>query len=133
MKLNTVFVYGTLKRGYGNHRLLATSHFVGDAVTVEKYRMIDAGFPVVLDGSREHNVAGEIYQCDDATLRRLDALEGEGHMYDRKLIDVRLCPDANGYRHVVKAFIYIGCNFWKQRVNIVWDATDPAGNLCWRC
>ena len=32
-----LFVYGTLKRDYSNHSLLAAAHFVGEAATTEMY------------------------------------------------------------------------------------------------
>ena len=32
-----VAVYGTLKRGYGNHMLLADSVFIGEGYTEDKY------------------------------------------------------------------------------------------------
>ena len=56
-----VFVYGTLKRGYSNHPMLATvKEFLGDVATINTYRMLtmihpSGMFPVILDdpnGSR---------------------------------------------------------------------------------
>jgi len=36
-----VFVYGTLKRGYPNNPLLEGSQFLGEAVTVPTYKMVE--------------------------------------------------------------------------------------------
>ena len=74
-----VFVYGTLKRGYGNYRMfLRDAHFAGEAKTPPSYGMLSAGgFPVVMPVSWDGKaVAGELYHVDDRTLARLDGLEG---------------------------------------------------------
>ena len=96
-----VFVYGTLKRGYSNHPMLATAkEFFGDVATINTYRMLtiihpSGMFPVILDDPNGKPVCGEIYHVEDETLARLDQLEREGSSYDRKLIDVTL-PLARG-------------------------------------
>lgn len=89
-----VFVYGTLKRGHHNHRILGpTPNFVGNAITNTKYKMLDAGFPVLLDitaGETGHFVEGEVYDVDAITAKRLDQLEGKGRMYNRVRKYVRM-------------------------------------------
>jgi gamma-glutamylcyclotransferase (GGCT)/AIG2-like uncharacterized protein YtfP len=102
-----VFVYGTLKRGFRNHHLLAGCEFLGGAATVPTYRMIENGFPVIMPDPAGRPLAGEIYAVDDQTLARLDQLEREGSSYDRKLIDVTSSL-ASGERLPTKAFIYVG-------------------------
>ena len=37
MKNNNLFVYGTLKRGFGNNYILRNSKFLGSAITEEKF------------------------------------------------------------------------------------------------
>jgi gamma-glutamylcyclotransferase (GGCT)/AIG2-like uncharacterized protein YtfP len=84
-----VFVYGTLKRGHHNHRVLGPNpQFVGNAITNTKYKMLDAGFPVLLaltkdDKDEGHFVEGEVYDVDADIAKRLDQLEGKGRMYNR--------------------------------------------------
>ena len=93
-RTHRVFVYGTLKRGHGNHALLETSRFLGEAATLKTYWMITTGvFPIVLDAVPEGfaaplAIAGEIYHVDDATLQELDRLEREGRSYDRKVTEL---------------------------------------------
>jgi gamma-glutamylcyclotransferase (GGCT)/AIG2-like uncharacterized protein YtfP len=82
-----VFVYGTLKRGHPNNSLLVGSEFLGEAVTVPTYKMVETSFPVIMPDPSGKPVAGEIYAVDDATLARLDQLEREGRSYDRMMID----------------------------------------------
>lgn len=115
------FVYGTLKRGYGNHdRLLAGKEFLGIARTVDTFDMINASFPVIVPNEQGFPVVGEVFDItgDTATLDGLDRLEGEGVMYDRKEITVILNDDR------VVCSVYIGNpKYWGRRgVN---NLTDP--------
>ena len=96
-----VFVYGTLQRGSGNHRLLADARFLGEAVTVSLFGMTDVGFPFVHADEAIAPVAGELFDVDEHCMRQLDRLEGEGSMYDRVTQDV-MC---GGKRH--RAFMYV--------------------------
>lgn len=89
-----LFVYGTLKRGNGNNRLLVghNSVFVSPAVTKDKFLLND-GFPFVfpLDDKHEKHagrVRGDLYRVSDAGLRACDALEGHPNAYCRTPIRV---------------------------------------------
>lgn len=82
-----VIVYGTLKRGYGNNRLLSTSKFIEPRV-VHGYRLYNSGFPVARASGPEDSIIGELWELDGpGTLQSLDWLEGEGRMYIRTLIE----------------------------------------------
>jgi len=93
--MTKVFVYGSLKKGYGNNRLLLNAEFLGERVTASEYILGDVGFPYMFPraafneefNSRNHSlfkqVQGELYVVDEATLARLDRLEGEGIHYHR--------------------------------------------------
>lgn len=84
--MHKVFVYGTLKRGFGNNVLLRNSRYIGDFVSPPIFEMFavgqHGGFPLLTEG--EYNILGEIWEVDDETLRRLDGLEGVPHMYRRE-------------------------------------------------
>jgi gamma-glutamylaminecyclotransferase len=130
---HTVFVYGTLKQGYGNYaRILAgNSNFLGTAVTDGKFKMLDSGFPVLLSvQSGGKHVAGEVFEVNDAVLKRLDQLEGEGSMYDRKLVTVQM---ESG--EFVQAYIYIGCDrCWRsprQHYAKSWTKVNEQGQWEW--
>lgn len=73
-----IFVYGTLKRGGSNHHFLADQVFVGAARTAPGFRLHDlGGYPGMVPHAGDRDgVAGEIWEVDDACLRRLDGLEG---------------------------------------------------------
>jgi gamma-glutamylaminecyclotransferase len=87
-----VFVYGTLKRGHHNHRLLdhAGATFVREARTARKFPLIVDGLPFLYDRPGEgHSVRGELYLVDAPTLERLDRLEGHPRFYKRRTIALR--------------------------------------------
>ncbi|XP_070096525.1 gamma-glutamylaminecyclotransferase isoform X3 [Equus przewalskii] len=87
-----VFVYGTLKRGQPNHKvLLGGTHgraaFQGRGRTAEPYPLVIAGehnVPRLLNvPGQGHRVVGEIYAVDEQMLRFLDEFEGCPDMYQR--------------------------------------------------
>lgn len=82
-----VFVYGTLRRGQPNHRLLAGAHYLGTHVTPACYTMLDLGtYPAVIEGGATA-VVGEVYAVDRALLARLDRFEDCPGEYARRRID----------------------------------------------
>jgi len=92
-----VFVYGTLKRGMWNNRILreGKARFTGEVRTVrEDFRLhlAEAGYPYLTttsDGSGEA-VDGELFEVNDGTLELLDELEEiASGMYSRETIEVR--------------------------------------------
>ena len=105
-----IFVYGTLKRAFGNHAILrhGGAVYLGRAVTLEKYIMDAHGFPFISPHSSGHPVVGELYDIGDPTavdgfqprltLRNLDRLESNGRMYQRHERSVRMLTDAKGIK-----------------------------------
>lgn len=85
------FVYGTLKRGYGNNRILGRSEYMGSATTKDTAFLLDYGCPVLIFHDEGKPVRGEVFKVtDDATCYRLDCLEGYPRGYDRKEVTVIL-------------------------------------------
>lgn len=92
-----VFVYGTLKFGYGNWRwCLSNEEYLGPAVTADRFVMGNVGFPYIfpedkVSGLVEEDmlkpVLGDLFKVShEDTMTKLDRLEGEGYHYHRKLI-----------------------------------------------
>jgi gamma-glutamylcyclotransferase (GGCT)/AIG2-like uncharacterized protein YtfP len=92
--MTTVFVYGTLKRGGGNHAFLAGQRYLGDARTVPGFTLYSLGdYPGLVRAPGDTaGVTGELWVVDYDCLAELDRLEGldEG-LYER--IDVLLAPN----------------------------------------
>lgn len=90
MKKNLVAVYGTLRKGQGNHRLLrdSTVKYRGTIQSEPLFTMYSqGGFPALVKGGNT-SITMEVYEVDDDTLKRLDQLEGyyegrEHNHYDR--------------------------------------------------
>lgn len=84
-----VFVYGTLKTGFGNNSLLYDSILVGEAVSFHSYTMIDlGGCPMLASNTTNlsRHVVGEMWRVESPhTLARLDRLEGHPVFYKRSL------------------------------------------------
>jgi len=92
-----VFVYGTLKHGYGNWRwCLSHEEYLGPAVTSDRFVMGNVGFPYIfpedkvsglVDEDMLKPVLGDLFKVShEDTMVKLDRLEGEGYHYHRKLI-----------------------------------------------
>jgi gamma-glutamylcyclotransferase (GGCT)/AIG2-like uncharacterized protein YtfP len=92
-----IFVYGTLRRGESNHAQLRGARFVGTARTEQRYELVHvSGYPALLeDGSV--GVSGELYEVDDALLRRLDEFEEVPEMYQRKWVSLTGNQHAQAY------------------------------------
>jgi gamma-glutamylaminecyclotransferase len=81
-----VAVYGTLKRGECNHRLLAASRCLGP-VLLSRLRLYNLGpYPMaVACADLEATVAAELYAVSAAVLAELDGLEDHPREYERQL------------------------------------------------
>ena len=76
-----VFVYGSLKRGKHNHRLLKGQRFVCETRTQPAYRLLNLGsYPGMIEApSGGRSIHGEVWAVDAACKRDLDWLEGVEH------------------------------------------------------
>lgn len=88
--MQNVFVYGTLKKGYGNNILLGHSPCIHKQVRTLNPSFVmgcTGGFPVVRKTSGQFfKIEGEMYSVNDETMKRLDRLEGYPSMYTREQI-----------------------------------------------
>lgn len=127
MSNHSVFVYGTLKRGFGLHHYLESSEFVGVAQTVHRYFMADRGCPMVFflapPGVPLLPVSGELYTVNDKVRATLDRVEGVPHLYVPRPLAVIL--SSAGF---CEAMIYMGAHNDRQD----WTpAPVEDGCYCW--
>lgn len=94
MNAESVFVYGTLRRGGSNHFRMEGAEFVGKGRIVGKIFRID-WYPALVPGG-ESSVKGELYRVCAEHLRALDVFEGivpgegESREYRRVKVEVTL-------------------------------------------
>ncbi|HEY3758066.1 MAG TPA: gamma-glutamylcyclotransferase family protein [Opitutaceae bacterium] len=84
-----IFVYGTLKENGENHRYLEGQVFLGEAATESSYKLYQLDdYPGLVEAAAGGvAVAGELWEVDDFTLRRIDVLEGtKVGLYRRGLV-----------------------------------------------
>lgn len=114
-----IFVYGTLRRGYGNNRLLEGQTFLGEAYTRDpNFAMVSNGwFPYVIRQATDYyhdqpnaigHIWGELWEVDDEALARCDRLEGTPNHYQRHEWDfTQIVGEDHALRAVYhKAFMY---------------------------
>ena len=99
---NKVAVYGTLRKGFGNNRLLGDSRFLGEGLSEFEATMYsNGGFPILSLDEPSSKVVVEVFVVEDeATLQDLDGLEGYPYWYNRTICEFNI----NG--ELVKAWIY---------------------------
>lgn len=101
-----VFVYGTLKRGGSNHRLMTGQKFISDARTEPVYRLYSLGdYPAMIGAPKDgRSIEGEIWEIDPDCRDRLDQLEGlaEG-LYER--VPIRMQPPHHELK--VEGYLYL--------------------------
>lgn len=111
MSKQLLFVYGTLKRGFGNNILLRDAEFVGEAMTLDdNFGMATNGsFPAVYRNPlAKAKVTGELYRVTPAQLRVVDELENHPDWYVREPVQTTggeawmyfMLPRANYWRPV---------------------------------
>jgi gamma-glutamylcyclotransferase (GGCT)/AIG2-like uncharacterized protein YtfP len=102
---STVFVYGSLLSGLGNHTLLERHRAInrGPATLKGKYEMLDLGsFPALVDSKTPNAIKGELYTVGPRGLKALDQLEGHPNFYKRTRVAV-----LNEVGHTVLCQTYI--------------------------
>lgn len=86
-------VYGTLKKGYGNNRLLQAEgvQYLGTVVSKNEYVMLNCGFPLAFLVTEKNDLPkrkllGELYRVENkSVINNLDRLESNGSFYLRSV------------------------------------------------
>lgn len=107
-EMESVFVYGTLRRGDGNHWVLNNNGkepaiFLGEAITAG--RMVEAGYPIILPPTGDGQIiVGEVWKVTKTTLAALDRMESHPDMYERKATIVHI--GGEGTQRMENAWAY---------------------------
>ncbi|XP_048454055.1 gamma-glutamylaminecyclotransferase isoform X2 [Rhincodon typus] len=145
--MNTVFVYGTLKKGQPNHHYMidgskGSGMYYGKGRTQQKYPLVIAGknnIPFLLNlPTIGHKILGEIYLVDDQLLEFLDEFENCPDVYQRNSVRVQVLewdnkdskpdvkPDEDG---TLMCFLYNTKFYEEDWLNLpYYDDYDPFGN-----
>lgn len=85
-----VAVYGSLRSGFHNHRIIASSKFLGTCETDPNFTMVALGsFPgIFMHGNTSIKV--EVYNVSEEIFKELDRLEGYPSFYNRAVIKTPL-------------------------------------------
>lgn len=84
-----LFVYGTLKRGERNHRLLADQRFVGPATVPAGYRLFDLGsHPGLVPHPDGGPVRGEVFEVSECCMGELDEFEEVPTLFTRERVEL---------------------------------------------
>ena len=116
MPTHKVFVYGSLKKEYGNHSVISGGKFLREALTKDStFTMFSfGGFPGIYRKKDGKQIAGELYEVDDEVMQRLDYLEGNGSFYNREIVPLEDGTDAWMYITMGE-----GADGSKERVNTI--------------
>lgn len=114
-----VFVYGTLKKGFGNHRVLEGAKDLGRATIKGNYTLVDLGwYPAVVNAPKaeEREIGGEVYEIDHDTLATCDMIEGHPSYYTRQKVMTSLGVTAWVYMlpESYAGRANVGSLFWEQ-------------------
>mgnify|MGYP005826791853 FL=1 len=104
MENKFLFVYGTLKRGFGNNRIISHTEFVGSAISLDRFDVSGWGFPCAYLNPEGKLLQGEIFKLSEHDFISTDGLEGNGFLYQREIREF----NCNG--KILRAWIYIIIN-----------------------
>ena len=102
-----LFVYGTLKRRFEAHEILAGSRFVSEGSISGSLYDLGVDFPAAVNDGTRNRVFGELFEIQDGLIDDIDEYEGfnpddpDESVFVREIADISL-PD----RKTVKAEVY---------------------------
>ena len=115
----TLFVYGTLKRGFKNEFRMRNSRFVANARTRPLYRLLHLGDHPGMVSAPEggYAIEGELWQVPPETLAALDKFEGTPDIFARMAVELE------GAVTSAEAYFYRQARGDERDCGPVWDDT----------
>lgn len=124
-----IAVYGSLKRGFGNHFFLQKSRFLTTTNTKDSIFMLNSfgAFPAVTKNGK-FKIQVEIYEINKKTLNTLDDLEGNGIFYKREIFEFEDGAKAWMYCLLNEKHKFLpnhyGVYITEDKTTLVWGGND---------
>ena len=115
--IHRVFVYGSLRQGSTNHRMLKHGTFVRKDVTAPTFKLLHLGaYPGMVPGKT--SVHGEVWDVDPMHRQELDQFEGHPTLFRRQRIPLISGEEVSAYlfqRNTPKLFPVVRSGDWMNR------------------
>ena len=83
-----ICVYGSLRKGMGNHRIIEHATLLSKEIVALPFEMIDMGsYPGLIRSKDINDIEVEVYEVDLSTYQRVERLEGYPSFYSREPIE----------------------------------------------
>ena len=83
-----IVVYGSLRKGMGNHRIIEHATLLSTEIVSLPFEMIDMGsYPGLIRSKEVNDIVVEVYEVDMPTYQRVEMLEGFPSFYSREPIE----------------------------------------------
>lgn len=132
-----VFVYGTLKKGNGLHRLIERGKHedLGRNYIETNYMLADMGaYPALCadlyEPTSRYRVYGEVYAVDQETLAALDFAEGHPHFYTRVKVETEE-PKMKVWTYVLKGRAEEYAEDWIE--DGIWNPSEGEKHYVTQC
>lgn len=119
-----VFVYGTLMKGERANHMLSSGEYAGRFL-LKDYAMYNLGSFPGIKRCKNEAVLGELFFVDAETIARTDRYEGEGTLYTRKPVTLRI-GDSN---FSAETYVFNGDVTRYEKMREPWNA--KADDLVW--
>lgn len=115
-------VYGSLREGLGNHRVIQGCPRQADGVIPSGFKMYSYGaFPALTPSEEGYPITVEVYQVNDThKAQSLDWLEGYPSFYNRKVIELEDGRKAWVYfvKDISPGSTEVNSGNWKEYLNL---------------
>lgn len=86
--MRKIAVYGSLRAGFGNHRVIKDGERLSTEVVKIPFRMVSlGGFPGLVPSEENHDITIEVYEVDNNIYRGVECLEGYPNFYQKANIE----------------------------------------------
>lgn len=119
-----VFVYGTLMKGESANHMLADGEYAG-CFLLKDYAMYNLGSFPGIKRCKGEAVLGELFFVDAETIARIDRYEGEGSLYSRKPVTLRISES----KFSAETYVFNGDVTRYKKMREPWNAKDD--DLVW--